>query len=137
MNNVETQKADIANRSDVRLLVETFYGHIRADEQLAPVFALRIQDDGWEPHLQKMTLFWSHLLLQEEGYSGHPLREHFGLPVSRDHFSRWLHLWRESVNTLFAGPRATDALVKAQNIAAVFQSRLLDPQSAMFVYTQR
>ena len=48
--------ADIAARTGIDAgmidrLVRTFYGKVRQDEVLGPVFAARIGD--WEPHLAK------------------------------------------------------------------------------------
>lgn len=116
---------DITTVDDVRLLVTTFYNTVRASETLAPVFALRINDDAWGPHLDRMTLFWSHLLLGEHGYSGNPLRQHIGLPLTEQHFTVWLSLWTSTVIAHFRGPTADEAILKARNIADVFRSRLI------------
>lgn len=124
-----TNTTDISTTQDVRRLVDTFYSKIRADESLAPVFATRIADDGWEPHLQKMTLFWSHLLLQMHGYQGNPLREHIGLPLTHELFTQWLSLWEQTVSGLYSGPIASAAIIKAQNIAGVLGSRLVGFES--------
>ena len=45
----------------IERLVRAFYGRIRRDPLLAPVFAERIDD--WEPHLQRMCAFWSSVAL--------------------------------------------------------------------------
>ena len=49
--------ADIEERTGIddavlRELVEAFYGKIRKDRVLAPIFASRI--DNWPPHLERM-----------------------------------------------------------------------------------
>ncbi len=41
-------------------LVETFYGRIRADDLLGPIFAGRIADWPW--HLDRMKRFWRSVL---------------------------------------------------------------------------
>jgi hemoglobin len=116
---------DITTVDDVRHLVNTFYTSVRSNSTLAPVFALRISNDAWGPHLDRMTLFWSHLLLGEHGYSGNPLRQHMGLPLTEQHFTVWLSLWTSTVMANFRGPTADDAIIKARNIADVFRSRLI------------
>lgn len=116
---------DITTVDDVRHLVTTFYTAVRASDTLAPVFALRIADDAWGPHLDRMTLFWSHVLLGEHGYSGNPLRLHKGLPITEQHFTVWLSLWTSTVIANFRGPTADEAILKARNIADVFRSRLI------------
>ena len=117
-------RTDIRDRNDIRVLVHTFYSAIRSDADLAPVFALRIADDAWGPHLERMTLFWSHILLQEPGFTGNPFQKHVGLPVTGPLFDRWLTLWHETVRSLYDGPRADEAMQKARNIADVFRTRL-------------
>ena len=41
-------------------LVENFYGKIREDDLLGPIFAERIAD--WPPHLARMKTFWRSVL---------------------------------------------------------------------------
>ncbi len=120
-----TIQSDINTVDDVRHLVTTFYTAVGSNTLLAPVFAQRIADDAWGPHLERMTLFWSHLLLGEHGYSGNPLRQHIGLPLTEQHFTVWLSLWTSTVMSNFRGPVANDAILKARNIADVFRSRLI------------
>ncbi|MBN9400488.1 MAG: group III truncated hemoglobin ['Candidatus Kapabacteria' thiocyanatum] len=116
----------IESRDDVRLLVHTFYDRVRADDILAPVFALRIKG-SWDEHLERMTSFWSNLLLNEPGFKGNPLQRHMGLPLNHDLFERWLKLWEDTVTGLFTGDIAHEAITKARNIADVFMMRLLPP----------
>src|SRR5258708_7164285 len=65
-------------------LVRRFYAKIQSDEVLGPIFAARITD--WEPHLQRMTAFWSSVALMSGRYHGQPMQVHLGLPVDADHF---------------------------------------------------
>ena len=51
------EKKDILSLDDVKLLVDTFYTRVRADELLGPIFDERIQD-RWERHLDLMYRFW-------------------------------------------------------------------------------
>lgn len=126
-----TTLTDIRTTDDVATLVHAFYARVRADAELAPVFALRIADDAWAPHLDRMCRFWAHLLLQQHVYHGNPLRQHIGLPLRADHLDRWLALWESTVSMHFVGPLATEAIQKARNIAQVFRSRLIDPPIPM------
>ncbi len=45
-------------------LVHRFYGKVRLDPVLGPIFADRIGD--WEPHLEKMVDFWSSVALMSD-----------------------------------------------------------------------
>ena len=55
-------------------------------------------------------------------------------PLGTPEFARWLALFHQSVDTLFRGPRADDAKVRASRIAAVMQHHILaDRESAAAV----
>src|SRR3954467_15890740 len=81
-------------------LVDTFYGKIRNDQLLAPIFAAAI-GTNWKPHLDKMKAFWSSGLLDSGTYKGNPMIAHLQLPrLTRQHFERWMQLWRETATGL-------------------------------------
>lgn len=85
-------KKDIATLKDVQLVVDTFYDKIRKDDLLATIFDEVIQD-RWPMHLEKMYSFWSTVLLDDKSYRGAPFVPHATLPVSKEHFNRWLELF--------------------------------------------
>ncbi|GAB4229510.1 MAG: hypothetical protein Kow0032_10710 [Methyloligellaceae bacterium] len=78
----------------LRELVHRFYRRVRADGVLGPIFATRIAD--WDLHLAHMVEFWSSVALMTCRYHGAPVPAHAGLPVTWDHFERWLALFRET-----------------------------------------
>ena len=84
-------KDDILTEADVKLLVNTFYDKVRKDEILAPIFEPIIKDN-WEPHLMRMTDFWSTILLYTKKYKDDPMPKHLPLPIDQAHFDRWLQL---------------------------------------------
>ena len=91
--------ADIIARTGIdeamiERLVRTFYGKIRKDPLLGPVFETRIAD--WEPHLKRMCAFWSSVALTSGVYSGRPMEKHLPLPVDARHFDRWLALFNDT-----------------------------------------
>ena len=113
--------AEIAERTGIdealiERLVHAFYARVRADEVLGPVFAARIQD--WEPHLQRMCAFWSSVTLMTGRYHGRPMPAHAPLPVSGDHFDRWLALFEETAGEVCPGRAAALFVEKARMIAA-------------------
>jgi hemoglobin len=120
--------ADIENETDVRTLVDAFYGAIREDALLNPIFT-DIAQVEWEHHLPKMYAFWNGLILGQPGYAGAPFIAHTRLPVTREHFTRWLELFRATVDEHFAGERAQRAKDAAGSIAHTFAMRmgLIDP----------
>ncbi len=54
-------KKFIQSREEVSLLVRTFYGKVRKDDLLGPIFNGIIKD--WEEHLELLTDFWETQLL--------------------------------------------------------------------------
>ena len=50
----------------VETLVHSFYGQVRTDPMLGPVFEKRIKD--WTPHLGRMVAFWRSVLAAEALY---------------------------------------------------------------------
>ena len=97
-------------------LVNAFYMKVRDDRLLGPVFAGAI-GNAWGPHLEKMNGFWSSVLLDSRVYKGNPMAIHEQLPsLTRDHFERWLQLWRETAPTICSSELASLFIRKAEMI---------------------
>ncbi|HEX8659206.1 MAG TPA: group III truncated hemoglobin, partial [Hymenobacter sp.] len=90
---------------------------------LAPVFN-EFAQVNWPAHLPRMYDFWSSILLHTARYRGQPFLKHVPLPIAAEHFERWLTLFISTVDALFEGPVATEAKLRARNIATVFETRL-------------
>ena len=99
----------------LRELVHAFYGKIRMDPVLGPIFAERITD--WTPHLERMTTFWSSVALMTGRYHGAPVPKHVGLPVDWSHFERWLALFRETAREVCSPAGAAHVVERAERIA--------------------
>jgi hemoglobin len=85
--------------------VEAFYGKIRGDELLGPIFAERIAD--WPAHLARMKAFWRSVLHNSGEFAGNPMLKHMAIPgIELRHFSHWLDLFYE---TLREAERTADA----------------------------
>ena len=125
---------DIETEADVRLIVDEFYGSIREDALLNPIFTDVAQVD-WSHHLPKMYAFWSGQILGKPGYAGQPFAAHVKLPVTREHFQRWLELFQATVDRLFTGPGANRARDAAASIAHTFAMRmgLIDPMAGQLL----
>jgi hemoglobin len=96
-------------------LVEAFYGRVRADDLIGPIFAARIDD--WGPHLAQMKLFWSSVALSSGAYQGRPMPKHLPLPVDARHFDRWLTLFEATTRDLCPPVAATHFIERARRIA--------------------
>ena len=55
-------------------LVHAFYARVREDAELGPVFNDAIAD--WPEHLDKLTAFWSSVMLTTGRYKGQPVPAH-------------------------------------------------------------
>ncbi|MDD3799527.1 MAG: group III truncated hemoglobin [Novosphingobium sp.] len=76
----------------VSRFVDGFYGKIRQDAVLGPIFAEKVGD--WDEHLGRMKRFWRSILFSSGEYSGNPMPKHVALPgLDESHFARWLDLF--------------------------------------------
>ncbi|WP_181307845.1 group III truncated hemoglobin [Rufibacter sp. XAAS-G3-1] len=120
---MQETRTDIETEEDIRRLVDTFYDHVNQDDLLGPVFNGFAKVD-WEHHLPKMYQFWSTVLFGSMAYKGQPFPRHLALPVDRTHFTRWIALFTQTVDELFAGAMADQAKQKATSIANIFQMKM-------------
>lgn len=118
-----SEAKEILTIEDIKKLVDVFYGKVRANNLLAPVFDERIQD-RWPLHLEKMYSFWQTLLLGEQTYFGAPFPPHAGLPVEHEHFVQWMQLFTETVDELFIGEKAEEAKWRAGKMAEMFEYKI-------------
>lgn len=114
-----SSKADIKGIEDIKLLVDKFYGKVAEDKLLAPIFNFRLSTH-WEPHLEKMYLFWDAALFGVKGYNGNPFSKHATMEIEEPHFERWLLMFNEAVDSNFEGPVANEAKRKASAMANMF-----------------
>lgn len=143
---VKTSKAlksknlnDIQSGEGVCLLVDSFYGNARQDELLGPIFDEAIDD--WKHHLPTMYQFWERLLFGVEEYTGNPFEKHLNLPIQAIHFTRWMEIFKMTVDENFSGVKADEAKRLARNISGTFQLRMgIKPENLNFSsgkYSQR
>lgn len=86
----------LVDRPFIDALVRDFYGKVRSDARLGPIFA-GVIGDHWEPHLAKMTDFWSAVILKNGAYSGRPVPAHLKLKqVVPEDFDIWLGYFRQT-----------------------------------------
>jgi hemoglobin len=117
------EKKEILTLDDIKLLVNTFYDKVREDTFIGPIFNVRIQN-RWPEHLAKMYTFWQTVLLGDHTYYGSPFPPHAQLPVEREHFERWLSLFSQTLNELFTGQKAEEAMWRAHKMAEMFQYKI-------------
>lgn len=114
---------DITTEDHIKILVDSFYAKVNADALLSPIFNDVAQVD-WHVHLPLLYQFWSTLLFRTNTYQGRPWPKHAFLPVNAEHFSRWVSLFKATVDEHFSGAKADEAKNFAASIANTFQNRL-------------
>lgn len=122
-----TARADIATRADIEALLRRFYGRALVDDLLAEPFT-EVAEQGLDSHLPVMCDFWETVLFGAGLYRGSALRVHERVrarhPFGAEHFDRWLELWCEAVDEMYAGPRADRAKAQGTGIATAMNRRL-------------
>ena len=95
----------------IRPLVERFYGRVRADPGLGPVFGGAVAD--WDDHHARLSDFWSSVMRTSGRYKGNPLAVHAQVEgLEETMFEPWLKLFRETAGELFS-----------PEIAAIFREK--------------
>jgi hemoglobin len=96
----------------LKTLVALFYGRVRQDPDLGPIFNDAVHD--WPVHLEKLTDFWSSVMLTTGRYKGNPMMKHLihQARITPAHFKRWLTLWAEATAEVM--PPEDAALLQAK-----------------------
>ena len=115
-------------------LVDRFYAKVREDAVLGPVFNGAIAD--WPEHLEKLTAFWSSVMLTSGRYKGNPMMAHLKhvAAIRPAMFDRWLELWRETARETLDEHAAAGVIAKAERIAESLQLGMffrLQPRGAV------
>jgi hemoglobin len=118
MSDVAAASAPVTEEQIGRL-VHRFYGRVRGDDLLGPIFNGQIQD--WDHHLGKLTDFWSSVVLRTRRYEGRPMRPHLMLPLEDQHFDRWLQLFEATAHDELPPEAAAVFVQRARMIADSFE----------------
>ncbi|MDP3227236.1 MAG: group III truncated hemoglobin [Acidovorax sp.] len=98
-------------------LVHGFYGDVRQDPLLGPVFEQALQGQ-WDAHLQRLVDFWSTVVLGTRSFKGDVFGKHMALEgVTPAHFAAWTSLWQQHTHRIFTPEVAQDLQVAAHGIA--------------------
>ncbi|MDB4291880.1 group III truncated hemoglobin [Maribacter sp.] len=126
-------KGDITDRSDIMLLVRTFYTKIRRHEQLGPIFENVITD--WEEHFELLSDFWETQLFLKRKYHGNPVTAHqevdkkVDYTITSEHFGLWLNLWFETLDELFEGETCWIAKNRAQKMSTMLFMKIFEARN--------
>lgn len=104
------------SEADVATLIDRFYDKVRLDPLIGPVFNAVVKD--WATHKSLLTSFWCSVALRAGSYRGNPMAKHQPLPVKREHFARWLELWRATVPEIMDADSSDLMINYAERIGA-------------------
>src|SRR4051812_31020618 len=110
-----TQAAEI--EAALPALLQRFYGRVRADAELGPVFNDAVGD--WDHHLGTLADFWSSVMLTSGRYKGNPMAVHLrhAARIPSEMFGRWLAIWTETTDEMMSPAVAAVMQAKAARIA--------------------
>ncbi|WP_027211147.1 group III truncated hemoglobin [Burkholderia sp. WSM2232] len=115
------ERAAEPTEANIRELVYAFYDRVRADPLLGPVFDATLAG-RWDDHLPKMCTFWASLVLGAKQYRGNVQQAHQPLAgVEPQHFSRWLYLFLDTVESRYEPAAAVRFMEPALRIAQSLQ----------------
>ena len=109
------------DEAGLETLVERFYTRVRSDAELGPIFNDAIED--WPHHLEKLTAFWSSVMLTSGRSKGQPVPAHMKHKrrITPELFDRWLGLWKQTTEELMKPDAALALQAKASRIAESLQ----------------
>lgn len=110
---------DISSEADVKLFINAFYEKVKADETIGFIFN-EVAQLNWEEHMPKIYQFWESILLGKPGFQGDVMGVHIRLNkkerLTSTHFDRWIQLFTETVNEMYLGNVASEAISRANTI---------------------
>lgn len=112
---------NVITEENIRRMVDGFYDSVRQDEVLGPVFEQALSH-GWDAHLPRMYDFWSTVLLGARKFQSNVFGRHMALSgIEKEHFVRWLALFRDTVRRMYAREQADEIVLIAERIAGSLQ----------------
>jgi len=119
---------DRITEDQIRTLVLTFYGRVREDARLGPIFDSRLAG-RWEPHLDRMCDFWSSVLLATGRFAGNPVDTHARLSDLRPaDFDRWIELFDRTAHDVLPTAIADDVVRRAGRMRTVLERAACPPR---------
>ena len=104
----------------IHTLVHTFYGRVRQDPVLGPIFNDAVED--WDEHLAKLCDFWSSVVLMTGRFKGSPMAAHARrADIHPHHFAVWLDLFRRTAEQVCPPEAAALFVEKSQMIGRSLQ----------------
>lgn len=118
---------DIVSSNEIKMVIDTFYEKVRADEMIGFIFN-DIAKVDWEHHMPIMYTFWESTVFGTGTYTRNAMTPHFVLQdkvkFTAAYFERWVFLFVTTVDELYAGENAEIMKMRATSIAGLMQNKL-------------
>jgi len=129
-------KRDLRNRKDLQVLVELFYATLVVDEIIGHFFTEVVIID-FEKHIPHIIDFWESVLFGTGKYKGNPIKKHIDLHrlhrITAGDFNSWLNIWNRTINKLYSGPKATEAVQKATTMKTLMLLKIEQSDNPNFI----
>jgi hemoglobin len=107
--------------SSIPRLVDAFYARVREDAVLSPIFESKLAG-RWDEHMPWMYAFWTKILLGRGEFQSNVFGKHMALAgIEKEHFVRWLTLFRMTAIEVFGIDDAKLPIQVAERIAGSLQ----------------
>jgi hemoglobin len=111
---------DIKSREDVAFFVESFYSKVLKNDELKGFFSKL----DFQAHLPKMIHFWAFVLLDEPNYTTNVTEKHLKMPLKKENFDTWIHLFNQTIDENFSGELAELAKQRAYTIGWTISNKM-------------
>ena len=132
-------RTPIIDEAQLPALLDRFYGRVREDAELGPVFNEIVHD--WPEHLERIAAFWSSVMLATGRYKGNPMMKHLvhADRITSALFNRWLAIWAQTTAEMLSPEAAAAMQDKAGRIAESLQLaiRFHTPEQAKAIAVAR
>jgi len=121
--------ADQITKDNIETMVMNFYSRILKDDLVGPYFIEELGDDMdnkyWKPHLKRLVDFWASVVLGDTSYKRDPFNPHIMMDdLDTETFERWLKLFFETLDEIYAPQMAAIFKEKSTTIADNFMRNL-------------
>ncbi|MCH2225239.1 MAG: group III truncated hemoglobin [Crocinitomicaceae bacterium] len=111
---------DIETRSDIDIVIRTFYGKVVQDDLIGPFF----KHFDLDTHIPKMVDFWDFALLDMPGYTTDVTKMHMHMRLKQEHFDRWIEIFKSTIDELHQGDIVEKAKQRAVLIGWTIKSKM-------------
>src|SRR5215207_4970250 len=113
---------DIENRKDIEHILKAFYEQAFKDTSIGHFFT-EVVPLNLETHLPVIADFWESIIFNTHGYRKNVMEVHqhiHGLSnIKKEHLDKWVKIFMETTDELFAGDKATLIKQRARSIATL------------------